>query len=210
MLGLCDRYLTTQITSAGLRAKLNKVAAMIKRTSEAGYFGEFLQTQCDGQTNNGMCVNITDITTTNGSVRTAIPWMQQLYDIAETLAKHEKAATLWKKAQHAIASKCSTVQRILYAEPIPEPEGTTVKGMEDKNKEVNRDQKELECEAIQKPAECKSNETCKWEGDETDGKNANLMKQMQKNREHKQNKTKILQNATTRQHKNAEMCQGQF
>ncbi|RHW67760.1 Trypanosomal VSG domain containing protein [Trypanosoma brucei equiperdum] len=169
MLGLCDRYSVIQITSAELRSRLNKVAGMIKRTTSARYFGEFLQTQCNGQTNNGMCFNITDITTTKGSPLSAIPWMQQLYDVAETLAKHEKAVTVWKKAQAEIESKFSTPRRELYAEPIPEPESTTVKGMEDKNKEVNRDQKELECEAIQKQAECKSDGTCKWEVKAKDG-----------------------------------------
>nr|AGH60981.1 variant surface glycoprotein 411 [Trypanosoma brucei] len=175
MLGLCDRYSVIQLTSADLRSRLNTVAGMIKRTSGAGYFGEFLQTQCDGQTNNGMCVKITALTTAAGSPKTAIPWMQQLYDLADKLEKHEKAVTVWKKAQAEIASKFSTAQRALYAEPIPEPDSTTAKGMEDKNKEVNRVHKEQECEAIQKAAECTTNGNCKWEGgDKKDGPHCKL------------------------------------
>nr|APD74651.1 variant surface glycoprotein 1125.4120 [Trypanosoma brucei] len=166
----CGPTAEKKITAKLLRSKLTAVQNKLRIHSGNGYLGSFLQTNCDGNSGNGVCVKFTGYSPTAQQHFKEVPWVKKISDFADKLEEAEKA----REKAAALTEQLSAVKRQAeglkteakaYAEyskiNILKATSPTKVQQKDNNKEcVKHKENKTPCE----------NAKCQWKGGESEDK----------------------------------------
>nr|AGH59900.1 variant surface glycoprotein 727 [Trypanosoma brucei] len=87
---LCKKPKKDKISSADIHRKLSVLRGYFVHQSDAGYFGHFINTACDGDEAKGACVKYHDATDAAQDKVDEIAWVSNLLQAEKTLREAEK------------------------------------------------------------------------------------------------------------------------
>nr|APD74614.1 variant surface glycoprotein 1125.4082 [Trypanosoma brucei] len=167
----CGPTAEKKITAKLLRTKLTAVQNKLRIHSGDGYLGSFLQTSCDGNSGNGVCVKFTGYSPTGQQHFKEVPWVKKKSDFADKLEEAEKAREKAAALTEQLSAAKRQVERLKteakgYAEyskiSIPKAKTPTKVQQEDNNKECDQHKDNKKA--------CAADTKCMWKGGESGDK----------------------------------------
>nr|APD74620.1 variant surface glycoprotein 1125.4088 [Trypanosoma brucei] len=181
----CPDGPSTELTAGEILTSLATFLGRGTAKTNKVIFGQLTSTACSGSSQSGLCVVYRTSTKSDTAALTAAEWRTQLLEAAELIAEQKRRNAEITKLTNRIADlkkQAFNLQPQLQLKKKIQQAFSQLSPKVQPISSPHKPQHKEECEAIQKAADCKKNENCKWEGgDAKDGKNCKLnMKAIEK------------------------------
>nr|APD73843.1 variant surface glycoprotein 1125.1689 [Trypanosoma brucei] len=159
----CNQPGPAKFPASKLEEIMNRMKGQLHTDGTKAYLGSFLQTNCDGNSGNGICVKYRNGHETATAIY-EVPWIAKIMTLAGQLAQAEQDGAAAAAIAASIAKIKQTAYTLAVAAKSTTGQHTTIVQASltetDKQKDENEKQKK-QFEIIKQQEKCKEN--CKWD-----------------------------------------------
>nr|APD74945.1 variant surface glycoprotein 1125.4732 [Trypanosoma brucei] len=159
----CNQPGPAKFPASKLEEIMNRIKRQLHTDGTNAYLGSFLQTNCDGNSGNGICVKYTNGHGTATAIY-AVPWIAKIMALAGQLPQAEQDGAAAAAIAANIAKLKQTAYTLAVAAKSTAGQHTTIVQASPTETDKQKDEKEKQkkqCEIIKQQEKCKEN--CKWD-----------------------------------------------